>query len=210
MVQALDNFSKEENIQSILKGTSFAIYEANKDRKNYIKYKYGYTDEFSLDKMKNMELLGILESLGYSLDELGTYLYKDVIKEIYDKISDASSRRDIDKCRALMASLSDAFSGFYYYIAEECKEMGLKSFHLYIKRAIDNIDDSEVDIELSKNIFGENPEENNYGLQAFQIAAYVANKYSYKDVKEYKKVLAKKLPNIPDNISLKEDFSECI
>ncbi len=46
----------------------------------------------------------------------------------------------------------------------------------------------------------------NYGLQAFQIAAYAAKKYSFDNAEDYKKPLVKKLPNIPDNLKLKDNF----
>ena len=37
------------------------------------------------------------------MDELGTYLYKDVIAEAYEKVKDVSRRKDMDKCRDLIA-----------------------------------------------------------------------------------------------------------
>ena len=71
---------------------------------------------------------------------------------------------------------------------------------------IKNMDDTAVNIELSKKIFGDNPEEISYGLQAFQIAAYVAKKYSFDNTKEYKKPLVRRLPNMPDDLVLKDNF----
>lgn len=206
MVQAAEKFTDEERLRLVLHGTSFAMYEANEDKENYIKFKNGKADNFSDSTIRDMNLLEILERLGYSMDELGTYLYKDLIAETYEKIKDVSSRNDMDKCRAIMSSLTDAFSGFYRYIAREWKEMGVKSFHLYIQKAISKVSDEAVDMELSKKIFGDNPEEKNYGLQAFQIAAYAAKKYSFDDVEEYKKPLVKKLSNIPDDLKLKDNF----
>ena len=206
MIKGVGDLSLEERKISFLQGTSFAMYEANIDKKNYINYKKGETKELSESVMKSMEILEILEKLGYSLDELGTFFYKDVIAEVYEKLKDVSSRNDMQKCRELMSELTDSFSSFYFYIAREWKEVGVKPFHLFIQQAISRIDDKAIDIELSKKIFGENPEESNYGLQAFQIAAYVANKYSYEDVKDYKKPLVKKLSNMPEDIKLKDNL----
>ena len=84
--------------------------------------------------------------------------------------------------------------------------MGVKTFHLYIEKAIENIDDTKVDVNLSKKIYGENPEELNYGLNAFQIAAYYADKYSFDNTQDYKKVLVKRLANMPNDIVLKYIF----
>ena len=55
-------------------------------------------------------------------------------------------------------------------------------------------------------IYGDNPGELNYGLNALQIAAYVMDKYEFNDTREYKKTLVKRLPNMPDDIGLKIGF----
>lgn len=52
-------------------------------------------------------------------------------------------------------------------------------------------------------IYGDNPGELNYGLNALQIAACILDKYEFNDTREYKKPLVKRLPNMPDDIGLK-------
>ena len=206
MVQQVNKFSDEEKLRLFLHGTNIAMNEASADRKKYIDYSYGEDLELTEDEMKDMELLEILESLGYSINELGTYLYKDVIKEAYKCIKDLDLKSDDEQKRAIISSLTDAFSGLYHYIARECKEMGVKSFHLYIQKSIDKINYSLVDKELSTKIFGDQKAEQDYGMQAFQIASYVARKHSYDDVKEYRKPMVKKLSNMPNNLRLKDNF----
>ena len=205
MVKERRLFSEYENLLLIVNGVSYAMNEANEDKKRYSLFKQGYTQVFTEEENKNMQVLSILERLGYSLDELGTYLYKDVIVEVYKKIEDVSRSKNIDMYSVLISQLNDAFSNFYHNLARENKDMGVKSFHLYINKAIEKIND-DVDKELSKRIYGDNPEELNYGLQAFQIAAYVADKHAYNNALEYKKPLVKKLPNMPDDIELKYSF----
>lgn len=206
MVQPAEKFSEEEYFRLVVHGTSFAMYEANLDKEKYIKYKNGQLNDVPSEKIIEMEILNILENLGYSINELGTYLYKDLIAYTYEDIKDITSRKDMEKCKNIMLGLNNAFSGTYHYIAREWKEIGIKSFHLYIEKAIKNMDDTAVNIELSKKIFGDNPEEISYGLQAFQIAAYVAKKYSFDNTKEYKKPLVRRLPNMPDDLVLKDNF----
>ena len=205
MVKERRLFSEYEKLLLIINGVSYAMNEANEDKKKYSLFKQGYTQVFTEEENKNMQVLSILERLGYSLDELGTYLYKDVIVEVYKKIEDVSRSKNIDMYSVLISQLNDAFSNFYHNLARENKDMGVKSFHLYINKAIEKIND-DVDKELSKRIYGDNPEELNYGLQAFQIAAYVADKHAYNNALEYKKPLVKKLPNMPDDIELKYSF----
>ena len=76
--------------------------------------------------------------------------------------------------------------------------MSLDSFHLYIGEAISKIDENSIDKELAVKIFGSNPEDLNYGLQAFQLACYASNHYSMEP--DFKKPKVMKLPNSPKSI----------
>ena len=190
--------SSEELIR-VLQGTSFALYEAKKDKEKYENYKKGELKSIDEETNKDLKILDILERLGYSMNELGTYLYKDLIKEVCDEMKDVSTRRDMDKCRILLSELTNIYSNLYHYIAREWKEMGIKTFHLYIGQATERIDKEKIDQELSKKIYGNNPKPQDYGLHAFQIAAYTLNKYSYDNTKKYQQPKVKKLSNMPNN-----------
>lgn len=178
MLKQVENLSELEKVEMIIAGTSFAMYEANLDKKAYEKSKKMNSEEVEDSKGISINILRILEGLGYPMDELGTYLYKDVIVEVYKEVKDVSSRKDMNKCRELMASLNNAYSDFYRWIARDDKEMGVTLFHSYIEEAISKIDDNAIDKELAVKVFGSNPEDLNYGLQAFQLACYIANHYS--------------------------------
>ena len=195
--------SNEELIR-VLQGTSFAVYSAKKDKEKYELYKKGELKNIDEETKKELKILDILERLGYPMNELGTYLYKDLINEVCDEMKGVSTRRDIDKCRILLQELTDTYSNLYHYIAREWKEMGIKTFHLYIGQATERIDKEKIDKELSKKIYGNNHNSQDYGLHAFQIAAYTLNKYSYDNIKVYEQPKIKKLSNMPNNIKLKQ------
>ena len=188
----------------VLQGTSFAIYSAKKDKEKYELYKKEELKNINEETRRELKILDILERLGYPMNELGTYLYKDLINEVCDEMKDVSTRRDIDKCRILLQELTDTYSNLYHYIAREWKEMGIKTFHLYIGQATERIDKEKIDKELSKKIYGNNNNSQDYGLHAFQIAAYTLNKYSYDNIEVYKQPKIKKLSNMPNNIKLKQ------
>lgn len=198
MIKNLVDLSATEKLNMLIDGTSYAMLEAYSDKKAYEKSKKGELDEVSETKERDIKILGILEGLGYPMDELGTYLYKDVIAEAYEKVKDVSSRKDMDKCRDLMTSLNDAYSDFYRWIARDDKEMGVKSFHYYIGDAISKIDENSIDKELAVKVFGSHPEDLNYGLQAFQLACYASNRYSMEPDFERPKILG--LSNSPKSI----------
>lgn len=198
MIKRLVDLTELEKLNMLIDGTSYAMFEAHLDKEAYEKSKKGELEEISEIQERDIKILRILEGLGYPMDELGTYLYKDVIAEAYEKVKDVSSRRDMDKCRELMASLNDAYSDFYRWIARDDKEMGVKSFHFYIGEAISKIDDNSIDKELAIKVFGSNPEYLNYGLQAFQLACYASNRYSMEP--DFKKPKVMGLSNSPKSI----------
>ena len=198
MIKRLVDLTELEKLNMLIDGTSYAMFEAHLDKEAYEKSKKGELEEISEIQERDIKILRILEGLGYPMDELGTYLYKDVIAESYEKVKDVSSRRDMDKCRDLMASLNDAYSDFYRWIARDDKEMGVKSFHFYIGEAISKIDDDSIDKELAIKVFGSNPEDLNYGLQAFQLACYASDRYSMEP--DFKKSKVMGLSNSPKSI----------
>ena len=198
MIKRLVDLTELEKLNMLIDGTSYAMFEAHLDKEAYEKSKKGELEEISEIQERDIKILRILEGLGYPMDVLGTYLYKDVIAEAYEKVKDVSSRRDMDKCRDLMASLNDAYSDFYRWIARDDKEMGVKSFHFYIGEAISKIDDDSIDKELAIKVFGSNPEDLNYGLQAFQLACYASDRYSMEP--DFKKSKGRGLSNSPKSI----------
>ena len=198
MIKRLVDLTELEKLNMLIDGTSYAMFNKHLDKEVYEKSKKGELEEISEIQERDIKILRILEGLGYPMDELGTYLYKDVIAEAYEKVKDVSSRRDMDKCRDLMASLNDAYSDFYRWIARDDKEMGVKSFHFYIGEAISKIDDDSIDKELAIKVFGSNPEDLNYGLQAFQLACYASDRYSMEP--DFKKSKVMGLSNSPKSI----------
>ena len=183
----------ETTLQSVLNGTSYAVFSAKGDVEKYNEYKKGNMDELSEYELKEMEIIYILERLGYPLNEFGTYLYKEVIMYAHEEIS-SYDRRDVSRAERLLESMNDAYSNFYLIIAREDLEMGLRKFHTFIGQAIDKIDNEKIDSKLAEKIFGKNPVESNYGEQAFKIASYMSSKYMIK----YSNQKVKKLPNMPE------------
>ena len=180
-----------------LQETGMAVNEANQDKDNYIKYKIGKLGKVSSLVLNNMKILEVLEKLGFDMDELGTYLYKDLIEEVYQFLNKKPSEEEVNK---LKLQLSDAFSSIYYYIAREWKEIGVKPFHLYIEKAIENISYDSIDQDLAKKIY--NDELSDYGSRAFEIASYMSG---YKKIEPilYNRPKINKLSNMPSNVKLK-------
>lgn len=176
---------QEADIKNVLNGLSYPIYSAKKDSDTFTKYKNGEVDDLSEYTLKEMEILSILEKLGYPLYMLGTYLYKELVMYTYEEIKDFKRNKDKDKAENLLRELNIPYSNLYHIIARDDLEIGIKSFHYHICNAIDEINESKIDNSLAEKIFGKNPVESNYGVQAFKIASYLSKKYmiKYSDTK---------------------------
>ena len=81
--------------------------------------------------------------------------------------------------------------------------MGVKSFHLCIKEAIDKIDHDLVNLKLAKAVFKHNPEKLTYGSQAFLIAAYVSGLFTKENQHEIKTEVVKKIVKTSNNVPMK-------
>lgn len=169
---------------------STAYFKGKKEKNLYENLKKGITSVLTNTERKDIEILSILEKLGYPLNELGTYLYKDVIIEVCDILSKENLSQEIKE--QLKLSLNDCFNTLYLWIASDDKELGCKTFHRLINRAIDLIDEDKADSVLASKIYG-NKKEVNYGEGALDIANYYLGINIYPSNMNYQIPKTKKL-----------------
>ena len=169
----------------------YAVYSAKEEKNLYDSLKKGMPYVLTELQKNEVEILSILEKLGFPMSQLGTYLYKDVIVEVCNIINEGEITSN-NKRRKLIARLNDGYDEIYKQIASEDKEIGCKTFHSYIEGAIKNIDEIRTDTSLSQKIYGD--KDITYGTAAFRIADYYLNEYSY----DYGRTKVKKLNNMND------------
>ena len=128
----------------------------------------------SSDKEKDFVVLYLLEKLGYPMNMIGTYLYKNMIISVSEYISDISPERDITNYNSLILQLRNHYSQFYFDIARNDLDMGIKTFHGFVSEAISKIDYSKANPVLFKRIFGNSSGDIGYDDQAFILGAYVS------------------------------------
>lgn len=217
MIKPIKDFSEKDQLTMALQGTSFVMQEANRAKNIYEKYKTGGKKELSEETSKDMIILEILQKLGFPLDELGTYLYKDMIREIYDRLDNIKTLKEVYQYKTLLNELGNPFSSFYLHVARELNDIGIKSFHLYIQKAILKIEEEHINMELLQSIYDNKFDKQNYGIDAYKIAAYTLkqNKFFSEKTNEHKKKLIRKIEkNMPKRIdriiiegaSLKNEF----
>lgn len=169
----------------------YAVYSAKEEKNLYDSLKKGMPYVLTELQKNEVEILSILEKLGFPMSQLGTYLYKDVIVEVCNIINEREITSN-NKRRKLIARLNDGYDEIYKQIASEDKEIGCKTFHSYIEGVIKDIDETRTDTSLAEKIYCD--KDITYGTAAFRIADYYLNEYSY----DYGRTKVKKLNNMND------------
>lgn len=159
----------ERRTISILYGY-LALYR--NDYKNFKLYKEAKNEikinEFNL---LEMSVLDSLSNLGFPMDDLGTYFYKDVIMALKPYLDKIINYGIVELYDYLKEYVEQPY-GFYLTISRNQNEMPALDFHKKIMDAIDRIDESKIDKSTVYQIFGENTSVHSYGEAAIKIGLY--------------------------------------
>lgn len=139
----------------------FPLFIAKDDRERYNKYKTTGTKPIDKYEIDAMEIISILERLGFSLDEVGTYLYKELIMSIYLEIKNSDE---------LTESIEDMGNRLTNKLTHNVLEMKKDLYEELVKESIDSINGTDIDIELSEKVFKDSIY--NINANAFEIASY--------------------------------------
>ena len=175
----MQNLSKSCNSQEVLY-SGFLISLAYEDKTDYAKFKTGSLDEISNGRLEQMKILSILERLSFPMDDVGTYFFKDMIVKARRYLSGTDDFNGTISQEELLQELQDPFSQFYFDLARNELDIGLKTFHTVIEHALESVDYGKADTTLLFGIYGNSSTESDYGAHALMIAKYL-NGASEKD-----------------------------
>ena len=154
-----------------------------------LKYKNGNISEMSKSEQLKMETLDLLESLGYPMDEFGTYLYKDVITTIREQLGVVETREDVRRSASILDEAKSAFSQLYFNLARNERDIGVKEYHRILSQSLSKVDYKKASPELLYKVYGNFPFEMDYGENAFALANFLN--------RQVDKPLCRKLTNSP-------------
>ena len=175
MLNKLDTHTSEEKAVIFLYGINTMIYETDTEYQEYISYKSNLLENISEDKMLSMETLFLLESLGYDLKEVGTYLYKDLIVKVIKELKMILDSKNQESYNILIQELKNPYSNFYHEIARNEKDIGIKTFHAYIIKAISKIKNINQNSDFVQEIYDNVPENIDYKDNSLLLASYLLN-----------------------------------
>lgn len=115
----------------------------------YFIYKYGSTSNMSEQEQKEMDVLEVLEQLGFPMDKTGTYFYKEIIMKTMEELEMVETKEEE---RDLKTAMGNSYSQFYFDIARNNIDIGLKSFHGCIQLAYEGRKRTPDCIKLEQRI----------------------------------------------------------
>lgn len=157
---------------------------------SYEAYKKGELKNVTEDCESEMKILNLLEIIGYQLDNIGTYLYKNMIFRIIYYLRGNKVRGEELSVPTLKEQLENPFSQFYVDIARNDLDIGIKTFHATIIMASKEAIKQEQETEVVQ-ILGEEFDLTKYIANAFTIANYLLKrepKFSEPVLKKQKQV----------------------
>lgn len=147
MIKQYDNESRQDITRLFVSGYIEFSSSVMSEKALYDKYKKKEAI-ISDPRMKiEMEVLELLEGLGFPMDEIGTYFYKDLIARIVAiLVGDLADRPQIE------AALEDPYSQLYFDVARNELDIGIKSFKEFVSLAFAKIDITNADPELLDSV----------------------------------------------------------
>lgn len=149
------------------KNLSKSVIKNNKQK--YENYRYRNIKMINDKKSIDIKIMELLDKLGFSMEEDGTYLYNELIREVYEKIG----HDETDRSFGLILELKDKYSNFYTSIARDWLEMNPDDFIDSIEDSVSKIDYTVVDEKLFNRIYNYNYPVDNFGYLAYKIANYI-------------------------------------
>lgn len=145
----------------------------NDNLRDYELFKLGSTEGFTKKKLQKMQVLDSLYRLGFPVNDGGTYLYQAMIVKALHLL-DGTDSINVEITEDSLEKLMQApYSQFYLDTAKYDLDIGIKTFHAYIKQALKGVDYARVDPNVLSEIYGNFDEEADYGKHAFVIAKHI-------------------------------------
>lgn len=135
------------------------------DKEKYQKYCESKNGE-GLSNDIDTDILKILNDLGFPMEKKGTYLYKELISEVYDRIQKGEDEKELLLC------LKDKCSNIYTEVSQEWLEMPQLAFLNSVEDSINNIKYKNSDKVLFRKLCKSINPSKDYGVLAFKIAKY--------------------------------------
>lgn len=169
IMKTLLEYSKDDRKRISQKIGTITLIDVIEEKSDYLAFRSNKDMDLTVHRELELEVIRLLENLGYSLEEMGTFFYKDVIVGIVDAL-DCLTESDY---KTFLESLNSPFSQFYFNLARNERDIGTKSFHEYISKAHLSIDVRKANRKIVTKLYKNRSRNMNYGEYALFLAKYV-------------------------------------
>lgn len=182
-MKLLDEYSGFEAVRVSVFGLKKTVNKFNEEYKRVCKYKYGLLEDIKEEEIDSFEILLILDKLGYQLDEMGTYLFKNMIIEVNKIVDTWDENESKSNYEGLVEQLCNSSSEFYIKICTKELDVTYNLFNKIVLSACKSIDYERMNKELANEIFGNKFDSNKYQSMSIYIANYIRKKRKIKNNK---------------------------
>jgi len=166
-----NNSSYDECLKVLLYGIDYAKYKTHVDKNIYYAYKFGLINEVTEKQLQDITVLSLLEDIGYSMIELGTYFYKSILIKVIETLNNSNNIEETIK--ELLSQLSDNNSKFNINIAKNDFDVDVVIFNDYIKKSLSIVDKSKIKEEYISKFNNKELENITYEEQTLALGMYV-------------------------------------
>lgn len=205
MLKDYDEYTSNEQILIMLRDLSSGITSGCETRQEYIDYRDGILEDLSKGKQLDMDVMDLLYNIGFDLDQIGTYFYKEVVVCAANSLKRIAKNHEYIRNRAeetkekneeypeydyradytnLSDNLQNPYSELYRYLAREEHWMGCKTFHACIEEAHRNVDLSRTNALVMHKVYSMCGPEINMGEQAYILGKCITGEQGYKFIPE--------------------------
>lgn len=173
-------------------GLSLLNQFINEDREKYMVYKTNKEKGVFIPQSDGIYLLELLDYIGFDINKPGTYLFRELVSEIYGDVLSSSTKMGDYKSMVVLKDLNSEKSKIYMGISDR---LGIKEegFVEYIHDATDNIEKECMDKELRTTLLGLNFRDQKPSMMAYKIAKYYEKVRAEGYVKPLKHGLVKEI-----------------
>lgn len=146
MLNTRQNITDSSSFMFVNGSANFSPYFIN-ERNAYTNYKQNKNFFVMPKSQEHMQILEMLEQLGFSMAEVGTYYFKELIIRIVELLNQGLLSED-----QISDFLEQPFSQLYFDVARNDLDIGIKSFNEYVNFAFGEIDINNANQELLDKI----------------------------------------------------------
>lgn len=172
-MQNLSKFRTNQRLDDSSLSHGYFLRAFKDDKRDFMNYKLNSLYNVSEERIQEMEILEMLEKLGFPVQDVGTYFFKNMIVKAIHHLDGVDDFGNSISQERLLREMKSPYSQFYVDVARNDLDIGIKTFHLHIEHTLSYVNYVDTDATLLFEIYSNFSKETDYGEHAFIIAKHM-------------------------------------